>query len=85
MKEFVIRRDVIAFDLAAIPSNMTMDDMMPYFEAGYVFYDSSLKTNPTFNVYPIERIVLIYDISTEDGKKIYEEITLNLEKDGKLL
>ena len=84
MKTIKVRRDIIIASLNLIPGSMTIEDALKYYnEYGVMFYDSSLGNK---NVIPkklsLTREIILSDISTEEGKKIYEEIKTRLDGQG---
>ena len=79
LKELTVRKDLVLIDLVALPESMTIDDFILYGQRGYIFYDSNLKPDPQFRVLNKEVKYVLFDVSTEEGKKIYEKIKAELD------
>jgi len=82
-------KGIMVYDLVQIPECLSIDDIIEITKkTNFLFYDSTptSKINPSGKPHminpeePMEKILI--DVSTEEGKKIYEEITLKLKTDG---
>ena len=79
MKTIKVRRDIIIVSLRLIPDNMSIEDVIKYYnEYGIMFYDSSLDKNAKIpRKLSFTKEIILTDVSTDEGKEFLKTIEKN--------